>query len=141
MNDVPLNKKIMATQRCPKCKSDRVRLGYRSTPMLLKLLFRYNLLCDQCNWEFSGFAIPGTVSGKTKKKRGTENLVVTSPIVLPHSEIHDEEGTSDSEDLKSFSDTGEFDITEPLEAAEVSQRPKNLALVRKKRVRIKLHGS
>jgi hypothetical protein len=29
-----------------------------------KFLFRYNLLCDNCNWEFTGFAVPGTVSAK-----------------------------------------------------------------------------
>lgn len=66
----------MATQRCPKCKSKRVRLGYRPTSMLLKILFTYNLLCDECNWEFTGFAIPGTVAKKTKKKKvnvNTEN--------------------------------------------------------------------
>lgn len=63
----------MATQKCPKCKSDRVRLGYRPTSAFLKLIFRYHLLCDACNWEFTGFAIPGTVAKKTKKKRTTEN--------------------------------------------------------------------
>lgn len=64
----------MATQRCPKCNSDRVRLGYRPTPAYLKILFRYNLLCDQCNWEFTGFAIPGTVPKKTKKRKPNVNI-------------------------------------------------------------------
>jgi hypothetical protein len=27
------------------------------------------LLCDNCNWEFAGFAVPGTVSSKPSKKR------------------------------------------------------------------------
>jgi hypothetical protein len=27
------------------------------------------LLCDNCNWEFKGFAIPGTVSTRPTKKR------------------------------------------------------------------------
>jgi len=27
------------------------------------------LLCDNCNWEFKGFAIPGTVTTKPSKKR------------------------------------------------------------------------
>jgi hypothetical protein len=26
------------------------------------------LLCDSCNWEFKGFAVPGTVSAKPTKK-------------------------------------------------------------------------
>ncbi|MGI8789221.1 MAG: hypothetical protein ACR2HG_15890 [Pyrinomonadaceae bacterium] len=59
----------MATQNCPRCSSNRVRRGYRPTPILSKIFFRYNLLCDNCNWEFKGFAIPGTVSTKPAKRR------------------------------------------------------------------------
>lgn len=56
-------------QRCPKCRSDRIRRGYRSTPLWSKILFRYNLLCDNCNLEFKGFAVPGTVTYNSRKKR------------------------------------------------------------------------
>jgi hypothetical protein len=28
-------------------------------------------LCDGCNWEFTGFAVPGTVSAKPTRKRKT----------------------------------------------------------------------
>jgi len=35
----------------------------------VKLLCRFNLLCDTCNWEFVGFAVPGTLSSKSKKKK------------------------------------------------------------------------
>lgn len=59
----------MISQRCPKCHSSRVRAGYRPTPLWSKLLFRYNLLCDGCNWEFRGFAVPGTVSSKSKRSK------------------------------------------------------------------------
>lgn len=59
----------MATQSCPRCKSDRIRSGYRPTSFFQKLMFRYNLLCDNCNWEFIGFAIPGTVSSKSKRRK------------------------------------------------------------------------
>jgi len=31
-------------------------------------MFRYNLLCDNCNWEFKGFAVPGTVTTKPTRK-------------------------------------------------------------------------
>lgn len=48
----------MITQKCPKCNSGRIRRGYRPTSVFSKLIFRYNLLCDTCNWEFTGFAIP-----------------------------------------------------------------------------------
>jgi hypothetical protein len=34
----------------------------------LKILFRYNLLCDKCNWEFRGFAVPGTVSSRPNSR-------------------------------------------------------------------------
>ena len=75
----------MASQKCPKCFSSRVRRGYRPTPFWSKIIFRYNLLCDNCNWEFRGFAIPGTVSSKPTKKpkknpvnKATDNLVAAN---------------------------------------------------------------
>lgn len=63
----------MATQKCPRCGSSRVRHGYRPTPIWLKILFRYNLLCDSCNWEFRGFGVPGTVTTKLPRKRKKAN--------------------------------------------------------------------
>jgi hypothetical protein len=59
----------MATQKCPKCKSYDIRQGYRPTPLLLKILCIYNLLCDNCNWEFRGFGLVGTVPRKTKRRK------------------------------------------------------------------------
>lgn len=59
----------MISQRCPKCKSRRIRRGYQRTPFWMQMLFRYHLLCDNCNWEFTGFAVPGTVSAKPKRAR------------------------------------------------------------------------
>ncbi len=59
----------MISQNCPRCHSKRIRRGYRPTPLWSKFLLRYNLLCDGCNWEFKGFAVPGTVSAKPAKKR------------------------------------------------------------------------
>ena len=67
----------MISQRCPRCHSSRIRKGYRPTPIWSKILFRYNLLCDGCNWEFRGFAVPGTVSVKpNRKKKKIEPKVV-----------------------------------------------------------------
>jgi hypothetical protein len=63
----------MISQRCPVCRSKRIRRGYRRTPMLLRLLFRYNLLCDNCNLEFRGFAVPGTVNSKTRSRPKIKN--------------------------------------------------------------------
>ncbi len=51
----------MIAQRCPKCGSRRVRRGYTDTPLLLRLVGFYSLLCDNCNLLFKGFAVPGTV--------------------------------------------------------------------------------
>ncbi len=51
----------MIAQRCPKCHSSRVRRGYEDTPLLLRLIGIYSLLCDNCNLLFKGFAVPGTV--------------------------------------------------------------------------------
>lgn len=61
----------MISQRCPRCRSSRIRRGYRPTLLISKIFFRYNLLCDACNWEFTGFAVPGTVDSRSnlKKKR------------------------------------------------------------------------
>lgn len=59
----------MISQKCPRCGSKRIRRGYRPTPIWSKIFFRYYLLCDSCNWEFTGFAVPGTVSSKPTKKR------------------------------------------------------------------------
>ena len=58
----------MISQRCPKCRSSRIRRGYRPTSIFYKIFFRYNLLCDGCNWEFRGFAVPGTLDNHKKKR-------------------------------------------------------------------------
>jgi hypothetical protein len=86
----------MATQRCPKCKSKNIRHGYRPTHILFKLAFRYNLLCNDCNLEFKGFAIPGTVSRKGKKKRKitseTSQFKNNLEIPAPNIQTTEEEG-------------------------------------------------
>lgn len=35
----------------------------------MKAIGRYYLLCDACNWEFTGFAVPGTVSSKPSRRK------------------------------------------------------------------------
>ena len=66
----------MITQRCPKCRSNRIRRGYRHTSIVAKLVFRYNLLCDSCNWEFNGFAIPFEINtGADSKKQSVQEKV------------------------------------------------------------------
>lgn len=70
----------MFVQKCPSCRSSRIRRGYRATGLLSRLVFRYNLLCDGCNLEFRGFAFPrpsprsARNKNKKKKKPGTVEL-------------------------------------------------------------------
>ena len=59
----------MISQRCPKCRSSRIRRGYRPTPLWRKIFGIYNLLCNDCNLLFKGFAVPGTVPKHSRKKR------------------------------------------------------------------------
>lgn len=59
----------MISQNCPVCDSARIRRGYKHTPIWNKLVFRYHLLCDNCNWEFIGFAIPLGANSKAKKRK------------------------------------------------------------------------
>ena len=52
---------MMRLLHCPKCRSTRVRRGYEKPPLLLRLIGRHGLLCDNCNLSYQGFAVPGTV--------------------------------------------------------------------------------
>lgn len=80
----------MAAQKCPRCGSSRIRAGYHSTSILKKLLFRYSLLCDECNWEFEGFAVPGTISRKTRKKGKKATAIQPKDIAEPSQSRTDE---------------------------------------------------
>jgi hypothetical protein len=59
----------MISQKCPKCRSSRIRKGYKPTPLLFRLVGIHYLLCNHCNLLFTGFAVPGTV-GRPGKKTG-----------------------------------------------------------------------
>ncbi len=77
----------MVSQKCPRCASERVRRGYRPTPIWKKIFFRFHLLCDDCNWEYTGFAIPGTVSTKPTKRIRKLKLEETSKHLSPSGSI------------------------------------------------------
>lgn len=64
----------MIAQRCPKCRSRRLRRGYTDTPLLLRMIGLYSLLCDNCNLLFKGFAVPGTVPvhGSRRRRNASE---------------------------------------------------------------------
>jgi len=62
----------MISQKCPKCRSSRIRKGYKPTPLLFRLVGIHYLLCNHCNLLFTGFAVPGTV-GRSGKKTPTRS--------------------------------------------------------------------
>jgi hypothetical protein len=75
--------RFTARQKCPVCASNRIRRGYRHTPFWKKLFFRYYLLCDGCNLEFIGFALPPSWESKksrrqSKEKRKTGSIPLSS---------------------------------------------------------------
>jgi hypothetical protein len=92
----------MVSQRCPRCASGRVRRGYRPTPIWSKILFRYYLLCDNCNWEFKGFAIPGTVSTKPTKRQKKTNSAENHSRNTEETSV---EETNDAEDIETSKNT------------------------------------
>ena len=59
----------MILRRCPKCRSSRVRRGYKDTPLLLRAIGIYSLLCENCNLLFTGLAVPGTVPARGTHRR------------------------------------------------------------------------
>lgn len=143
----------MATQRCPKCKGDRIRQGYKPTPFLLKMVFIQNLLCNDCNWEFKGFAIPGTVSKKTKKKRNNyldfndnsyHNEFGESNVVFNEIETvnHNEKSLSTQDELISSINHLNNGTDDPVTALASDNNVKKLAKNKsklKKKVRVKMH--
>jgi hypothetical protein len=143
----------MATQRCPKCKGDRIRQGYQPTPLLLKMAFIQNLLCNDCNWEFKGFAVPGTVSRKTKKKRNhstdlddnsSQNDFEESDVEINEIEKTDFDENKAIDQNKALSPINS-EINESVESVialngenSVKKLVKNKSKVKKK-VRVKMH--
>ena len=62
------------TLRCPRCESARVQLGYGDPPLHLRLLCIRDLLCNNCNLEFRGFALPRRVKrGRSDQPDDTRN--------------------------------------------------------------------
>jgi hypothetical protein len=59
----------MFAQRCPSCRSSRLKRGYTDPPLLFRLFGVYNLLCENCNLLFKGLAVPGTVPARGSGRR------------------------------------------------------------------------
>lgn len=58
----------MLTPRCPKCGSHKIRRGYRRMRLILRLFGIHSLLCDHCNWLFTGFAFPGVLPREARRR-------------------------------------------------------------------------
>ena len=126
----------MASQPCPRCKSNRIRQGYRPTPFFRKLIFRFNLLCNDCNWEFVGFAIPGTVSSKTKRKKKTEQFDEPPKFESNLKLVNDQSDKIDgAEILQSENlENGEIGVAQDFESSQTEKKTKSRV---RKRVRVK----
>ncbi len=82
----------MAASRCPKCGSARVQRGFNDAPLVLRMIGVCELLCNNCNAEFRGFALPGTVSrsrshkielakhGNVDRRQRAQRFVVRIPV-------------------------------------------------------------
>lgn len=58
----------MFARSCPQCGSSRVQRGFNDPPLLLRLIGIYDLLCNNCDLEFKGFALPGTIKRSRRAK-------------------------------------------------------------------------
>jgi hypothetical protein len=80
---------------------------------------RYNLLCNSCNWEFVGLAIPGTVPEQHPRKRKKQAVnreqiqpQITAPEVNPFAEIRELSETvslsnSNNQNIKEVADSSQ----------------------------------
>lgn len=114
----------MISQHCPRCGSSCIRQGYGPTPFLLKLICRYNLLCDNCNWPFRGFVLPGTVGLRSRKKRRslkneTARIQVASSSVVSISISGN--NVSDEVSIKNEQTTQPADVIQSFDYAEAGQ--------------------
>ena len=129
----------MATQQCPRCKSSRVRHGYRSTPFFRKLIFRFNLLCNDCNWEFVGFAIPGTIPSKTKRKKKLDEFDEPPKVETSLKLVNEQPKEIDGFEIVQSEKSENLENTEMMEPQEIisSQTNNNPKSKVRKRVRVK----
>jgi hypothetical protein len=76
-------------QKCPRCDSGRIKKGYKDVPLLSRLAGQCELLCTNCNLEFSGFAVIGLV-GREKvwdpedmtNRRSTPRYKANLPVLI-----------------------------------------------------------
>ena len=64
--------------KCPACRSTRVYKGYRPAPLLLRLVFIHDFLCENCNLQFRGFSLTPPRSRRRKSKKSSDHSSQTS---------------------------------------------------------------
>lgn len=75
----------MSIQRCPKCGSPRVQRGFDDPPLVLRLLCVYDLLCNNCDHEFRGFALHGSAKRTRQKTKADLSGKASTPERLTRS--------------------------------------------------------
>lgn len=69
--------------KCPACRSTRVYKGYRPAPLLLRLFFFHEFLCENCNLQFRGFSLLPPRSRRRKSKQSSDSTSHNSVYVEP----------------------------------------------------------
>jgi ribosomal protein L37AE/L43A len=65
--------------KCPSCGSSRVRKGYRTPALPLRLLFIRDLLCDHCNYQFRAFSLRPPAKHSRKRSQHKTDRFNLSP--------------------------------------------------------------
>lgn len=66
---------------CPSCGSGRLRNGYRTAPLPLRVLGIRTLLCDNCNFEFRAFCPREPKRGNGQRSKRKADVFNTAPAV------------------------------------------------------------
>lgn len=66
---------------CPSCGSGRLRNGYRTAPLPLRMLGIRTLLCDNCNFEFRAFCPREPKRGNGQRSKRKADVFNTAPAV------------------------------------------------------------
>jgi hypothetical protein len=79
----------LLVQKCPRCESGRIKRGYKDVPLFTRLTGQCELLCTNCNLEFSGFALIGLI-GRNKvwdpedmtNRRSVPRYIANLPVLI-----------------------------------------------------------
>ncbi len=67
--------------QCPSCGSVRLRNGYRTAPLPLRVIGIRTLLCDNCNFEFRSFCPREPKHGKRQRSKRKADVFNAAPVV------------------------------------------------------------